>query len=1241
MGRNGFSSIERGFKVNFLQLFNKYRGYTKSNFLLGSLRNVLSNNYSNIQRNTRFDIINISSIRYMSTLSKHNISLVNDFGDIVNSLEIINIDKEELNKIEEVLNIIGRLLSITKYGITKKGHSVLLLNLRKELRNIGLTNIDINKIISTILMKAEDSWNLEKDNLEINLNGIEENFVLRLIELSSRRKVKLDNDKLEELMEFIKLISYYNDEGLNKIIIERMNDLKLSFEETVNLTKREFYRKRKLIVRDLTVERYSKYLNEHLKYFNKHSKLDTVKYFMNKLDGITELMNSKFEVVRSIISDLYKSNIDKLISTVNLLQYDRVSMEGVNIVREWELNKFHGNVKLAGIKNLDKIAQWINTKQINILPDSNRINRMDKFDSDIINPLSVIILNILDDNTLTLEEKQLSIERATLNYDLNWLNMEGWNKVSVKNIILHDIYKKIDQGLMNVLSRYKNNNYRELKNILNKNNFIDNSEGKCILVILLLGNKHVINSCFKVITDILSEVRDNKESGRTYIMFQVANRLLKLVKVGMSRLEMERKDNNFNIIDLDNKDVKNILKMWSYDNIQSFINDFNEKDKSVLGDSILRLILKNCNIISEIHTTSKNKTNINLTMTSEFIHKVSISSIKVTQLPMLILPRCPNEDGKYFPYILPEISHIYNSFDTIIKNKYDNKFITEGQENIVDTINYLNKIKFRINNDVLDYIVNEWNDGNSKLFNGLNAPKVDDKKLNSKERLLIVSHNSQYWNMRNILNLAILYRYTSFYLPTFADFRGRMYPLCTHLSYQGSDISRSLLMFDPIYKEELNEEGLHYLEVYLANLIGVSGKTWNEKIEWVNENAYKIVKLFIDDKDKFYNEYLKNVKEPFQCISILMALMDVINSNKHDTSCIIDNPILFDASCSGIQHLSAMTRDVEMARKVNIIPEEGLENADEKIILDKSKAQDYYQYASTLIQLNLDKSSYDNLKNIKLSRNMIKRSVMTVPYNITLTGLSDQLQELFNITRWDEKYFYQLDNIHTKNNERIFLTPNEFNKFVQIVYESLTQMPSLNKLTKYLNSLLVILLKLDQPIIWITPSGLKISLSTMVYTSELTKSKLVSTSKPVTIRLPQNKLDKVSIKRSFMPNLIHSLDASNIHLLTPKLNDQPLYTVHDCFATTANNMANLELYVKEAFIEIYFRDGNYLQIMHDNLVDQIKTHSKDYFVTNNGEEKIIINDIEYTIPKLPYEFISSEHNKLFINGLLKSKYFIS
>ena len=31
-----------------------------------------------------------------------------------------------------------------------------------------------------------------------------------------------------------------------------------------------------------------------------------------------------------------------------------------------------------------------------------------------------------------------------------------------------------------------------------------------------------------------------------------------------------------------------------------------------------------------------------------------------------------------------------------------------------------------------------------------------------------------------------------------------------------------------------------------------------------------------------------------------------------------------------------------------------------------------------------------------------------------------------------------------------------------------------------------------------------------------------------------------------MPNLVHSLDASNIHILCEKLNNQPLYIIHDC-----------------------------------------------------------------------------------------------
>jgi DNA-directed RNA polymerase len=80
----------------------------------------------------------------------------------------------------------------------------------------------------------------------------------------------------------------------------------------------------------------------------------------------------------------------------------------------------------------------------------------------------------------------------------------------------------------------------------------------------------------------------------------------------------------------------------------------------------------------------------------------------------------------------------------------------------------------------------------------------------------------------------------------------------------------------------------------------------------------------------------------------------------------------------------------------------------------------------------------------------------------------------------------------------------------------------------------------------------------------------------------------------FMPNFIHSLDAANVHLLCKDLeimnvegNENkfiPLYTVHDCFASTPNNMFLIEDKVKNAFIDIYFKDEAYLIKLHNNFL---------------------------------------------------------
>ena len=325
--------------------------------------------------------------------------------------------------------------------------------------------------------------------------------------------------------------------------------------------------------------------------------------------------------------------------------------------------------------------------------------------------------------------------------------------------------------------------------------------------------------------------------------------------------------------------------------------------------------------------------------------------------------------------------------------------------------------------------------------------------------------------------------------------------------------------------------------------------------------------------------------------------------------------------------------------KVNVVDIKGGKSSEEK-------PQDFYSYAADLIQKELSISNNIKLRNIKLDRSLIKKSVMTIPYNISLSGVGDQLMEHFKMINEFNKWYVVINKEYSLDNKNIYLTPTEFGNFTSIVFNVLTKkMPSLKTLTDYLNSLINILLKLNRPIVWITPAGLKITLSTIKYDNKVTQSRLIPNSKPVTISLPTNRLNYQKIQRSFMPNLIHSLDAANIHLLIRKikLDNIPInsiYTIHDCFATTPNQMFNLEHLIKLAFIEIYFKNGNYIEKMHNHIVDQIKSYAGINYIDNNGKQFIKIDKKYMEIPNIPEQFISDKLTKPFIDGILNSAYFI-
>nr|YP_009926571.1 hypothetical protein [Wolfiporia cocos]QNH92626.1 hypothetical protein [Wolfiporia cocos] len=392
----------------------------------------------------------------------------------------------------------------------------------------------------------------------------------------------------------------------------------------------------------------------------------------------------------------------------------------------------------------------------------------------------------------------------------------------------------------------------------------------------------------------------------------------------------------------------------------------------------------------------------------------------------------------------------------------------------------------------------------------------------------------------------------------------------------------------------------------------------------------------MQDKTKFIQEIAKS-KEPWQYLAAFFALYNY----KQDPTTIIHLPILYLASCSGLQHLSAITKEVSLAKNTNVIALSDNPRED--------KPADFYSLVLNRTNLNLSIDKNENLRNIKLDRAAIKRSVMTVPYYISLTGMGDQLIENFKVIWQDNESRILVPGEYTINNTDMVISWKDMGVLqrellTKLVYNTINlELPSLKTLNKYLRDLIKIITHFNLPISWITPAGMKINLSTVKLNKVRTNLSLVKSGRTkITLNLPTKTLNVKSIVTSFMPNLVHSLDASNIYLLVEALAHDyqsfPLYTIHDCFQRRPNNMGELEDRIKTAFIKMYLEKPYLLQLEEFILKDL--SNIKGLEIVDN---KIIVEGVDSGLifPTIPKNFLVKENDSLFETGLRASRYFIS
>jgi DNA-directed RNA polymerase len=299
-----------------------------------------------------------------------------------------------------------------------------------------------------------------------------------------------------------------------------------------------------------------------------------------------------------------------------------------------------------------------------------------------------------------------------------------------------------------------------------------------------------------------------------------------------------------------------------------------------------------------------------------------------------------------------------------------------------------------------------------------------------------------------------MYSNLEFYIPCFIDFRGRIYSYVPYLNYQGSDLARGLLLFSN--KGVVNNNNMKYLYYYCANVYGLSNKIYEKRLEWGEKNIPNYIKSILDrDNKNEFNKFIKeisNVKEPIQ---FLASLLSIDKAHKTGYS---RQPILFDATCSGLQHLAGICGDLTLAKYVNVI-------GDNKIRFDMY--EEASKYIITEIS-NLDPSEKKELENIIITRSSVKKAIMTIPYGISVSSLNEDLQEVFEAEKIFEnkKLYISIPGKYLKDGETKLISGRNWGLLVNMIYRVLYSMhPVVKDFTDYLKNMSKLLLELNRPVI--------------------------------------------------------------------------------------------------------------------------------------------------------------------------------
>ena len=601
----------------------------------------------------------------------------------------------------------------------------------------------------------------------------------------------------------------------------------------------------------------------------------------------------------------------------------------------------------------------------------------------------------------------------------------------------------------------------------------------------------------------------------------------------------------------------------------------------------------------------------------EDLARVPVVSALAKYLPMVCEPKpwAGFYEGGFLEYPVPVVR--LSSFDPHSKRYAITASQNGDMTQVFAGLDVLAKTPWNINRFVFDTMLEAWNSGEAIASippenHPNDLPPEPSLSDNPSERFRWIKNVREIENHRSglrsqrcfqnfQLEVARAYLNDTFYFPHNCDFRGRAYPMVPFLNHMGADNARGLLMF--AQGKELTSDGLWWLKIHLANTYGYDKASFPERLHFTETHLPQIQDSV--DKPLSGKRWWLEAEDPWQCLAACKELTNAVKL-PDPTKYVCKLAIHQDGTCNGLQHYAALGGDVAGAQQVNLEPGE--------------RPSDIYTSVSELVKAEIAKdatkgSELAKALNGKVTRKVVKQTVMTNVYGVTFTGAKRQVRKQLDdlligfpdsrevnlmlasqyiarkifaalATMFNGAHDIQHWLIDCAGRISDSLAPEQIDyvektakgQYPQAQFKTAPlKGPTNSEMTDFKST-----------VIWTTPLKMPIVQPYRKKSSRRIETNLQRIT--ITNRSAADPVHKAKQLQAFPPNFIHSLDATHMFLTAMKCHEVGLTfaAIHDSFWTHAGDVQTLNRITRDAFIRMHSED------IIGRLAAEFKARYKDY-----------------------------------------------